>query len=487
MRKDELRYALNVFAMRGPRIESLRGTSVARRLFLFVSLIIELAPGVAQADLSRNTIVGPPLEDIAITDSKGVSTANSLRALSREPWHEGMFTVSFRTGARAVEIPWCAGRKRVTVDGIAQKTSVGPAVVELSEGEHAIRFQIDAGSYEHRIACGSPIRTGVVTATHVGLQSLHFSSPHEALGGGSAVVFIPSSIDPNKSNQTNRAPLLVGLHPWNGSAHTYTAYRSLLEEAEAAGVVLLFPSGLGNSLYTSAAEDEVMRAIDAANHELPIDPSRISIWGASMGGAGATTIGFHRPDRFASVTSFFGDARYDLKTYVKSILRDEAGAHAVNPIDVAVNARHLPVWLIHGAADTISPVMQSDLLNDELTKLGFSVRFDRIAGRGHEGSLVEQFARDLVLRAKSATIPIRPARVSFKSVRPNDRSAYGLSIEKRRVGDAFIDVEWTDKALRILRAENVSRITLDRARASSVPTVTFDAAANERPVVQVSP
>ena len=55
-----------------------------------------------------------------------------------------------------------------------------------------------------------------------------------------------------------------------------------------------------------------MRAMAALAARVAVDPHRVSIWGASMGGAGATTIAFHRPDRFAGVTSFFGDSEYDL-------------------------------------------------------------------------------------------------------------------------------------------------------------------------------
>ena len=467
--------------MRGPTIDSLRATSVARHLFLTVSLLI---PAVAHADLSRNTVVGDAIDDVTLTDSKRNSTHASLRAIAKEPWHEGVFTVSFRTGARAVEIPWCAGRKSVRIDGTPKKVPNGAAVVELPEGEHAIDVQVDAGPYEHRIACGGPFRAGVVRATHVGLQSLHFASPYPSLGGGSAIVFLPSSIDPRGSA---RAPLLVGLHPWNGSPHTYTAYRSLFEEAEARGVILLFPSGLGNSLYTAAAEEEVMRAIDAAASELPIDRARISLWGASMGGAGATTIGLHRPDQFASITSFFGDSAYDLGTYVKSILRDEAGAHAVNAIDVVENARHTPVWLIHGEADTVSSVKQSDILNDSLRRLGYSVRYDRVPGRGHEGSLVEMYAHDLIQLAATASATLHPERITFKSVRARDRTAYGVTIEKRKEGDAFIDIEISSGSLHILRAQNVARLTLDRAYApSGAPRVVFGESAGEHPAVRVS-
>ncbi len=411
----------------------------------------------SHADLSRKSVRGHDVDAVELEGRASPKQFASLRALAEEPWHQGVYSISFRTSAAAVEIPWCAGRTKVFVDETPRTSALGPLVLELEPGDHSVRFQVEASAYEHRIACGGPIVAGVVTTTHVGLQSLRFESPVTKAGGGTAMVFIPS--DENKS-PNERFPLLVGVHPWNGSIATYAAYRSLLEEAERQRVVLLFPSGLGNSLYTAAAEEEVLRAIDAAARELPIDTSRVSIWGASMGGAGATTIGFHRPDRFASITSFFGDASYHLDTYVKAILKDEAGAHAVNPIDVIDNARHLPVWLIHGAADTVSPVKESDELHRALKKRGYSVRYDRVDDRGHEGSLVELYIRPVVALARASMIASQPRHVSYKSVRASDRSAYGVSIVKRAQGDAFIDVEFRDSVIRVLHATNVAKVLL---------------------------
>src|SRR5262249_7660266 len=143
------------------------------------------------------------------------------------------------------------------------------------------------------------------------------------------------------------------------------------------------PSGLGNSLYIAKAEDEVMRAIDAVAKVVAIDARAVSIWGASMGGAGATTIGFHRPHRFASITSYFGDSKYDVSTYVRSILPDDVTARSVNALDVVENVRHVPVWLIHGEDDHISAIVQSEMLDRALRAKGFRVRFDRVPRVGH--------------------------------------------------------------------------------------------------------
>jgi predicted peptidase len=185
----------------------------------------------------------------------------------------------------------------------------------------------------------------------------------------------------------------------------------------------------------------------------------VSIWGASMGGAGATTIGLHRPDRFATITSFFGDSRYDLSTYVSAILKDEAAAHAVNALDVVDNARSVPVWLIHGEDDRVSPITQSSMLARALTERHYAVRFDRVPKAGHEGALVARFLPEVVDKAAEARAPEHPARVTFKSVRERDVEAYGVRLV-RAGGDAFVDLERREASVHVLRAIGVKGISL---------------------------
>jgi enterochelin esterase-like enzyme len=362
---------------------------------------------------------------------------------------------STRDGA-AVQVPPCAGRGPVRLDGVAVGGAAGPVVARLGKGDHEVRFDVDVSRYERRIACGERPRFGATADTNEGLGTLTFESPHP--GGGKAVVYVPPGHD-----MSAPGALLVGLHPWNGSIWTYAAYQELLGEAASRDVLLLMPSGLGNSLYTADAEDEALRAIDAFSRVVAVRRDAVSLWGASMGGAGATTIGFHHPDRFATVTSFFGDSRYDRSTYVRSILADEHAAHVVNALDVVENARNLPVWLIHGEGDATSPIRQSAMLADALVERGFSVRFDRVPGMGHAGALVARFVAQVVERAAITHASTSPARVSYWSVRPGDAGAYGVHVERAsRTGDAFVDVERRPDGLHVLRADAVRSIAFDR-------------------------
>ena len=405
----------------------------------------------AHADRAHRAVSGVAIDRVTIDDKPGrwIDLAT--------PKKPALYTVHFDAEGEAVGIPHCNGRERVRVDDdVVDPGSKGPLVVPLKPGPHVVTIEIKASPYAKRLACAEPPRVGVPVTTTDGLSVLRFSSPVSARGGGEAVVFVPGGHD-----STKPAALLVGTHPWNGTPWTYAAYRELLAEAGQKDMVLLFPNGLGNSLYVADAEDEVMRAIDAVTKEIAIDPQRVSIWGASMGGAGATTIAFHRPDRFAYVASYFGDSKYDLNTYVNKLFGGEQNARQVNAIDVLENARHLPVFLVHGEDDHTSPIRQSTMLFEAMKKSGFTVDFERVPKMAHEGPLVIKYIRRVVDEAAVAIAPARPERVSFRSVRAGDVSAYGVTIERvSPATDAFVDLERKDDGIHVLAADGVTRITL---------------------------
>jgi pimeloyl-ACP methyl ester carboxylesterase len=450
------------------------------------ALLFLAAPAARSATLEPSTHVhGVDVVAASVRAARGAWRAAPWDDLDRTALDPGRYEVRFVTdGDReggSLEVPYCAGRQRVTVDGHESSAQRGPLVVTLPPGPHEVVIEVVVSNYERRIACGGRPRFGVAAATLDGLEVLSFSSPWVKKGGGRALVYVPPRHDPHAPG-----PLLVGLHPWNGSMWTYAAYAQLLREARDRDVLLLMPSGLGNSLYTADAEDEVMRAIAAVSEVLAIDGRAVSLWGASMGGAGATTIGFHHPDRFASVTSFFGDSKYDLTTYARSVLPSDAAAHLVNALDVVESARNLPVWLIHGEDDRTSPIRQSALLAAVMRDRGFHVRFDAVPAIGHSGALVARFLPELVALAASARTPEHAAHVTYRSVRASDTEAYGLRMVRARPsGDAFVDVERRDDAVHVLRAEGVRTVALSRGALgtpteSPPPIVVDDADAKAR-------
>jgi pimeloyl-ACP methyl ester carboxylesterase len=412
---------------------------------------------------------GVDVTTVDVREETGAWQSAAWDTLDTTPLAPGHYQLRLRVdGARegtTLELPHCAGRKHLALDGAEMPSSPGPVVLGVGPGSHEVVIALDVSSYERRIACGDRPHVGTVVTTREGLGILAFDGPYGPRGGGQAVVYTPPGHD-----LTRPAALLVGLHPWNGTMWTYAAYSQLLREARARDVLLLLPSGLGNSLYTADAEDEAMRALDALAEVAAVDPRRVSIWGASMGGAGATTVGFHHPDRFARVTSYFGDSKYDVTTYVRSILPDDPAAHLVNALDVVDNARHLPVWLIHGEDDATSPIRQSEMLARAMRDAGFSVRFDRVPHLGHQGALVARFLAEVVARAADARVPEAPTRVEYRSVRPWDTGAYGVHLVRRSPkGDAFVAVEARADGVHVTRAEAVRAIVLEPGALGTAP------------------
>jgi len=338
----------------------------------------------AEGLLVHDTVDGANIDvlDLVAPGPNGKSESIAFTELGKAK-PVGTYSLRVAVSGEEILVPHCNGRGAVTVDGaLRDKGSKGPLLLHLGgDAVHDVRIDIAVSPYEKRIACGERVRVGAAARTSEGLTLLKFASAHTGPASGEAVVFVPRGHDPKKAG-----PLLVGVHPWNGGPWTYAAYRELLEEAQAKDLLLLMPSALGNSLYVADAEDEVMHAIDAARAEVAVDPQRLSLWGASMGGQGATTIGFHRPHRFAFVASFFGDAKFDRSTYVRNLLPTEEAAHRVNPLDVIDNARHLPVWLIHGEDDRTSPIVQSVMHLRCASEAAFFGRFRAGARHGARGA-----------------------------------------------------------------------------------------------------
>ncbi len=411
-------------------------------------------------------VVGSDVADVEVQGpSYRKKTALPWDSLSTTRLLEGLYTLRLHlaTGGpvRAAEIPVCAVRKHVQLDGHSLSHPTRAPFVQRFDDvlqRHELTIEVNVSKYERRIACGAPVRVGRVTKTRSGWSTLSFDSPYASQGGGKAAVYIPTTTNTSLA-------VALGLHPWNGDPWTYAAYSELVRAADDHGVVLLQPSGLGNSLYTQSAEDEVMRSL-AALRSPSIDETRMSIWGASMGGAGATTIGFHRPDRFAIVLSYFGDSKYDLTTYVRSLLGNEAGAKRINALDVVDNARHLPVSLIHGTDDRVSPIVQSEMLYDALRKRGFAVTFKKMEGRGHDGLLVAEHIAAFVEQTAKVRAVRFPSHVTYRTFRNEDAHAYGVHFERaeERVGagaEAFIDIESTNGRIVIHDARGIRAIVLE--------------------------
>jgi phospholipase/carboxylesterase len=119
------------------------------------------------------------------------------------------------------------------------------------------------------------------------------------------LVFKPARLDPRKP-----APLVVALHGRGGTADAFAPLWRRV--ASNVGAVLAVPKGVnpaGNGFDWGVVEQAshlVLRAIEKARAEAPIDDSKIVLAGFSAGGAQAFIQGLQDPDRFAGILSIAG-------------------------------------------------------------------------------------------------------------------------------------------------------------------------------------
>jgi len=101
--------------------------------------------------------------------------------------------------------------------------------------------------------------------------------------------------------------------------------------------------------------------VNSLKEELPIDPDRIYVLGASMGGYGSWSAIYAQPELFAAAIPVCGG----LSTEKAATFKD------------------VPIWCFHGADDGRVPVKYSRDLFAELKSLGGNMKYTELTGVGH--------------------------------------------------------------------------------------------------------
>src|ERR1035438_1803097 len=96
--------------------------------------------------------------------------------------------------------------------------------------------------------------------------------------------------------------------------------------------------------------------IDAIEHRFPVDPDRVYLTGASMGGGGALWLALTHPDRWAAVAPV-------------------CAAPLPGSEDLAPNLADVPVRFYHGEQDAIVPAQSSRAWQRRLLDIGVPVSY----------------------------------------------------------------------------------------------------------------
>jgi dipeptidyl aminopeptidase/acylaminoacyl peptidase len=129
------------------------------------------------------------------------------------------------------------------------------------------------------------------------------------------------------------------------------------------------------------------------------DPKRICIMGASYGGYSALAGAAFTPDLYACAISINGvsdlpkmlaieERRHGDESDTNAYWRDHIGAPSDplvidrSPARAAANVR-APILLLHGAQDTVVPILQSEVMDKALAEAGKPHKFVKLEGEDH--------------------------------------------------------------------------------------------------------
>ena len=197
------------------------------------------------------------------------------------------------------------------------------------------------------------------------------------------VVYVPRNWTP-----TQRWPVILFLHGAgergnDGLRPTQvgigTAIRFRPERAQA---IVVFPQAPNDERWIGAPADAAMRALDEAIAEFSGDPNRVVLTGLSLGGYGTWHLALAHPHRFASLVPVCGGivpAGSATSVRQSPLTMNASDPHAFT----AQQLRHIPIWIFHGADDTVVLPSESRKMYDALRAAGADVRYNELAGVGH--------------------------------------------------------------------------------------------------------
>lgn len=276
---------------------------------------------------------------------------------------------------------------------------------------------------------------------------------------------------PDKSEKP--LPLVVWIHGGGFSAGDKSPCPAVWLVAHGYVVASLNYRLSGQAIFPAQIQDcqAAFRWLRANRKKYNIDPDHIGAWGASAGGHLVALLGTDggkktfspvggnedQSDRVQAVCDFFGPTdfvRMDEQAIAGAPLRHNAPgspearliggpvqdnkdkSDAASPIHY-VSRDNPPFLIMHGTADPLVPVGQSDLLAEALKNAGVAVLLQKLPGSGHGGPVFGRpVARDLVLaffdkNLKGLDVKVEPIPDEALALGPGEQQVPGRNGDNR--------------------------------------------------------
>ena len=286
-------------------------------------------------------------------------------------------------------------------------------------------------------------------------------------------------------------PLIVEVSP--GAMGNLTRCVAQVEEMARVAVahgmpcVALRATGRGSgSVYQHYGEVDLFEAIEHVKRHYAIDEDRISVTGASMGGAATWYLISHYPDVFAAAAPYCGYCDYRLwekpggstfhmHPWEEPSWRSRSAAFLID------NLAYTRVWMIHGEWDRGVgggvPVEHSRQMARLFEEAGYDFRYTEVPQTGHNCRLPEIVGEVIpwLLRQKKERLPARVAHSAF-TLRHN--RSHWVTIRQFEAYDrkATVDASAEDGPLAV-STSNVASFALGPRGGAAASDVTVDGTA----------
>jgi poly(3-hydroxybutyrate) depolymerase len=296
-------------------------------------------------------------------------------------------------------------------------------------------------------------------------------------------VFHGDASGTSETSDTKKWPLVVGLHGMNGLPLAMLRWMfggddpkrdqpwesRHLDLVRGYDAFVVTPDAFGNSMYREMGEEDVLDVMAAVEKEYPIDRTRVTMTGLSMGGIGAAAIPLHHPGVFAASEPLCGYHSYFVRRdFHGRVLRpwEHLLSEERSNVEWADNGQWLPLYIVHGTMD--QPVANSDVLIDRYRKLkeehgaGYD-EIDEHPNKGHNvwSGTYENLAGLDWLRDKR--LNPSPKHVHLRTVRLRDGDYAWVHVVRFSAPDAWGEVDATASAGKIeATTHGVDTLKLDR-------------------------
>src|SRR5258708_1915766 len=123
-----------------------------------VGAVVARWAGAVTLEAHPEVARGVAVDAVDVRDRAGGWQRMPWEALAQTPREPGEAAFRVRVDAgrdgTTVQLPHCAGRSRVTVDGRETPSPPGPVLVGVGPGMHDVVVELKVSGYERRLACG---------------------------------------------------------------------------------------------------------------------------------------------------------------------------------------------------------------------------------------------------------------------------------------------------------------------------------------------